>query len=245
MFLTLFCGIEVSRMSMTKRSLTIAEQDEQRKLVGRLVEGGADLDRSTLTRGSKRRIQISQDPEMFASYAGASPRGFHYVVYVHIVALVGRVLIEHFDLSSSEWEMGTYPIEDPALGRSCKLEYCLGDRSTFPRDQVLNHRLDKKILRSGDVIEGWLLFGSFTPIPKHYVYRSMMPATLSMWDQFDEMSEVNVELYVGRSANPTLSRPSRRNSLFERSDGVVTPPDWAEFPAVDPGRPETGSINHK
>jgi hypothetical protein len=231
-------------MSKTKRSLTIAEQHEHRELIERLVAGGADFDPSTFVRGSKPRIQISQVPEMLASFAGSSRSGFHYVVYVHIVVLVGKVLIEHFDLSSSEWEMGTYVIE-PSFAKSREPEYRLGDGATFSRDEVLNHRFGKKNLRSGDVMEGLLLFGSFTPIPKHYVDWSRMPATLSMWDQFGKMSEANIQLYVDRRADTTLSWPLRRNSLFERSDGMVAPPDWAEFQAVDPVQPETGSLNHK
>jgi hypothetical protein len=225
-------------MSKTKRSPTIAEQDEYRKLVDRLVAGGADFDLSTFTHGSKPRIQIIQVPEMFASYAGASPRGFHYVVYVHIVALVGKVKVKHFDLSSAEWEMGTYPIEDPSFVRSGELYYRPGDGSSYFRDEVLNHRLDKKILHSGDVMEGRLLFGSLTPIPKHHVHRSRMTATLSIWDQFDELYEADIELLVDRTTDWPVQRPSRGTGLFEPSDRVIAASDQVIVPVVDPTQPQ-------
>ena len=226
-------------MSRIRWHLTKAEWDVYKQRARRLVDGGADLDLSSFAERREQRIQTTQVPELLASYAGPSRFGFHYVVNVHIVALVDKVIIEDFDLSSHDpnWDMKTWLLPDPTVNGSKIVYYDLGNGTMFPRDEVLNHCVDaKKPLSRGDVIEGSLLFRGSAPIPKHYLERGSISVVLSVRDQFGNIHEANMELAVDRTAGREIALPFGHSDLFEASDGAGIPSQADKRPDPRPTR---------
>lgn len=225
-------------MRNSKSKFSQQEWEEHKDLVQRLIAGGADLDLSGVAQGRTKRLKITQYPELLATYAcGGSGRSF-YVVSVRIVAQADKVVIQHFDLSSPEWDLNAGLLLDPTMDKANAPVYRLGHCASFSRNEVLNHRVDDEgILRRGNVMQGVVLAESFDSIPKHYVHGSMMRLTISVWDQFDEVHQQGVQAWVEypESRRPAPG-PLRPSSLFEPGESLNTSYGVEETPISPPAR---------
>ena len=221
---------------MSREIWEISKEKQQlyRKSAERLVAAGAHLDLSSSAPARTRWVKITQVAEMLASYVRILPGLSLYVVWVRIVALAPKVVIQEYRLSSSEWEVAAWFPGDPRENRSSDPYYCLPDHSTFPRDEVLNHRLGAQgTLRRGDPMEGLLLAQSFDPIPERYRQGRVMELCLSVVNQFGDEEQLTVNLHVDRTAEQLRPRPARMSTLFEREDGrIISPEALAETPVA-------------
>ena len=220
---------------MSRRIWEISKEKEQlyRKWTKRLAASGADLDLSTFDAARAPSLRITQVPETLGSYVRMSPGGWLYVVGVRIVALAPKVVIQRYDLSSSEEDVNMSLPDDPTLNNSRNRHYRFPDGSEFLRDDVLNHRVGTQgTLRCGDVIEGWLLGQCFESGPERYSQRRVLPICLSIMDQFDAWDSVTVNLHVDRAPEQPRLRPSPMSTLFELEDVTASPGATPETPVA-------------
>lgn len=137
-----------------------------------------------------------------------------FVIYLRVVGLASRTVIQGFELSSPEWEFNAYLLDDPAEGNSSEQLYRMLDGSRFHRDEVLNHRVDAEgVLRHGDVMEGLVLAECFSSVPTRYNQWNSMPLTLSIANRFEDVHAFPFELPVERVS--VRYRPRRSGSLFD------------------------------
>jgi hypothetical protein len=154
------------------------------------------------------------------SYVRAKPTSCVFVLYLRIVCSAPKVILQEFDLSSPEWPLNAYILDDPAVSNSACKFYRFFDGEKFYRNEVLNHRVDEEgRLRRGDVMEGVLLAESFDSVPSKYTDHSSMPLCLSIANQFDEVYEFKVAIPVERIAARTQPRAKRRSTLYDEADG--------------------------
>jgi hypothetical protein len=153
------------------------------------------------------------------------PTSCVFVLYLRIVGLASKSILQDFELSSPACPLNAYVLDDPAVSNSaCKL-YRLLDGETFHRSEVLNHRLeDEGRLGRGKVIEGQLLAQSFDSVPSNYMDHSFMPLCLSIANQFDEVHESRFEIRVERIAGRVRPRPERRSTLYDGACGSPNEP---------------------
>jgi hypothetical protein len=99
--------------------------------------------------------------------------------------------------------------------------YRLESGRTFPRMEVLNHRMGEcGGLGPGESMEGVLLgLQIFCRIPFDYLHGTIVPAEISVVDQFGRRHGSEIEVRIDRSATmrPLIRRP-RGTSLFEDAD---------------------------
>src|SRR5579862_7667957 len=140
-------------MPMRRWTLTRREEAEYRNLAERMRTAGAELDPSTFEKCTLPWINLKVCP--VRSYVRATPTFCVFVLYLRIVGLAPKVILQEFELSSPVWPLNAYILDDPAVNNSaCKL-YRLLDGETFHRNEVLNHRLEGEgRLGRGKVIEG-------------------------------------------------------------------------------------------
>ena len=141
-------------MPRNRWTLDASTQAEYAKLTKRMRDAGSDLappDPATAW------IDLRHDPT--GSAVRSWSEGTVFALYIRIVGVAPRTVIQGFVLSSPGWDFDPYILEDPA-GRSSLLHtYKLLDGSRYDRSEVLNHRvIDKEgVVRHGSAIEGWLL----------------------------------------------------------------------------------------
>ena len=134
-----------------------------------------------------------------------------------------KTVLAEFDLSSPECDLGAYFLDDPYLAGSSNVIYRLADKTTFHRNEVLNHKIGKDgVLRRGDQLEGVLLAQAFESVPKRYKPGSRMPVVLSIVDEFGESTEWSINLMV---QEPYFKAPSKqvRRSIFEPEPAAPGP----------------------
>lgn len=164
------------------------------------------------------------------------PTSCVFVLYLRIVGLAPKVILQDFELSSPASPLNAYVLDDPAINNSASKLYRLLDGETFHRNEVLNHRLEGEgPLGRGKVIEGLLLAQSFDSVPSDYTDRSFMPLCLTIANQFDEVHESRFGIQVERIAARNRPRPERRCTLYDGACGSPSGPALSvEAPAIVP-----------
>jgi len=201
---------------MPRRRWNIPNREllEYRKIAERMRAAGADLDPSTLR--TMETPWISLKCFRPASSVRVMPGGCVFVIYLTIVALVSKVVLQDFRVMSPDWALNPYVLTDPSVCKSSAQFYLLLDRNRFHRDEVLNHRVDQAgILSRGEVLEGVLLADSLGPVPEHYETGSRIRVCLSISNVFDEIQELTVDLLVERVRTRIRPRTARRAGLLE------------------------------
>ena len=211
-------------MPRNRWTLTRSQKSEYSAAVKRMRAAGADL----APFGSDAPwIRVTHCPaaSCVRTWTGATV----FVIHVRVVGLAPKIVLQGFDLSSPEWELNAYVLDDPGMRNSTPQLYRMLDGSRFHRSEVLNHRVDvERILRHGDVMEGLVLAQCFSSLPTRYNQRNSVPLTLSTANQFDHVHAFQFELPVERvSIQP---RPRRSGSLFEPAGG---PGNGSVLPATD------------
>ena len=173
-------------MPIQRWTLTRSEEAQYRKMTERMHAAGAELDPSAFATHESRWITLkvcSVD-----SYVRATLTSCVFVLYVRIVGLVPKVILQDFDLSSNAWLLNAYILDDPTVSNSACKFYHLLHGEKFHHTEVLNHRVEGEgRLGRGDVMEGLLLAESLDSVPSKYTDHSFMPLCLSIVNQFDEV----------------------------------------------------------
>jgi hypothetical protein len=87
----------------------------------------------------------------------------------------------------------------------------------FTRDAVINHH---RILRNGDVVEGFLLGYWMEPLPEIYTQGISVKTTLSLFDHNYHFFSTQVELWIDRKSRryPSSRKGAQRRRLFDEQD---------------------------
>lgn len=144
-----------------------------------------------------------------------------------IVSLIITPNLSGFSISAFHlelpWEDTIQWLSDPLDNNAASTGYRFGGQGglEFDRDQVLNHHADiRRIIPRGVSLSGLLLgFGSGS-IPDRFRHGAMIPAFISITDQYMCKSRSPVTLWADRSArlSPATRPTRRRKRLFECPD---------------------------
>jgi hypothetical protein len=210
-------------MPRRRWTLSIAERRDYKLIAEALNAAGADLNLSVFAAGEA--LRVTPVSVMAENYLRFSTRGFVCIFQVSIVALTPLVILQDFKLSSPEWELNTYFLEDPSVRSSRERCYRLIDGTNFDRTEVLNHRVgDAGRLRYGNQIQGLLLAQSFDRLPDCYKSGSVVPVVLSITDQFGDVSQSTIRLQVEQFEMREGPRNVRRSSLFGPGEAPISAP---------------------
>jgi hypothetical protein len=120
-----------------------------------------------------------------------------------------------------QWNRRLFLLAEPQRPSPEVDGYRLQSGRTFPRGEVLNHRIGEcGGLAPGESMEGVLLgFQIFGRIPFDYLHGTFAPTTISVFDQFGRSYRSEIEVRIDRSATmrPLLRRP-RGAGLFAETD---------------------------
>jgi len=119
------------------------------------------------------------------------------------------------------WKRRLFLLADPQVYSPEMEGYRLESGRTFPRVEVLNHRIGEcGGLGPGESVEGVLLGQQIScRIPFDYLHGTIVPAAISVVDQFGRKHRSEIDVRIDRSATmrPLIRRP-RGSSLFEDAD---------------------------
>jgi hypothetical protein len=196
-------------MPRNRWTLTRSQKSDYNRAIERLRAAGADLAPFAF---DCEWIKVTHSPaaSWMRTWTGASV----LAIYMRILGLAPKTVIQGFELSSPEWEFNAYVLDDPAVGNSAQQLYRMLDGSRFHRSEVLNHRVDAEgVLRRDDVMEGLVLAECFSSVPTRCNQWNSAPLTVSIVNQFDDSRAFQFEVPVAHvSIQP---RPRRSGSLFE------------------------------
>jgi hypothetical protein len=218
-------------MPIRRWTLTRSEEAQYRKNTERMRAAGAKLDPSAFATYESPWITLKVCSE--ESYVRATPTSCVFVLYLRIVGVVPKVILQGFDLSSPAWPLNAYILDDPTVSNSAYKFYRLLDKTTFHRNEILNHRVEGEgRLGRGDVMEGVLLAESLDSVPSKYTDHSFMPLCLSIVNQFDDVQESKFAIQVERIPSRIQPRAERRCTLYDNADGSPGHP-WSPVDAPD------------
>jgi hypothetical protein len=122
-------------------------------------------------------------------------------------------------------------LEDPREGKRPGYYEFPGDTERFPRENVLNHRINS-VLSRGDIRDGLLLAVGSAP-PDEYKHRDKVEITLTLVDQWECEQKLPMQMTVYRRAHRRTAIHSirERNPLLSRRD-VIGPPRSLIAPPV-------------
>ena len=122
------------------------------------------------------------------------------------------------------WKRRLFLLAEPQPSSLGMEGYRLESGRTFPRGEVLNHRIGEcGGLGPGECMEGVLLgLQIFCRIPFDYLHGTIVPAGISVFDQFGRRHRSEIEVRIDRSATmrPFLGRP-RGTGLFAETDASL------------------------
>ncbi len=139
-----------------------------------------------------------------------------FAVWVRLVAL-RRITLLDFTLKTT-WDDQIVP--QSFFDEQAPL-WWLGNID-FPRNQVLNMRMDGLSLSPGRMIEGWILAVGLKPIPKAFDHGMAVPFTLVLLDQNENEIKKDAELFVDRTWKQKYKYVRQENDLYGRDVSLAT-----------------------
>jgi hypothetical protein len=117
-------------------------------------------------------------------------------------------------------------LDDPREGKHPGYYEFPGDTERFPREEVLNHRINC-VLSRGDIREGVLLAVGCSP-PEKYKHRDKIYVNLTLVDQWDCEHKLSIQTMIYRRAKRTapISAIGKRGPLLSRPDVISEPRYW-------------------
>jgi hypothetical protein len=208
-----------------KWTLTRREQAQYKRIAKRLKAAGAEIDSSAFETTDNPWLSVScyAAESSVRTMCGACI----FRIYLRIVALAPKVVLQDFDIASQGCPLNAYVLDDPSVENSKNEFYLMLDRTKFHRDEVLNHRVDSEgVLRRGEICEGLLLAEAFQSIEAKYTNGAIMPLQISIANSVDEVHDFTIHLRVEKIRTPIRFRTTRRGGLF---DGAAnSTPAWLE-----------------
>ena len=201
-------------MSRIKWKLTNAEQIEHRQLIQMLRAGGADLDSNASFLSSPTWLKLEHSPLSGRVLVGESTL---FLIDVKLVVTMPKIIIEEVEASTPAWDEEVFLVDEPRrVSCSRSPRYLLADNSSLGLDEVLNHRLGgHEAFRRGDVLSGFILAESMSPLPLAYLEGSGIEVHLCLRNQYGACHESAVTLRVHR-----IERPARPAVLLHRGNGL-------------------------
>lgn len=146
------------------------------------------------------------------------------MLYISVTNDLSNFAISGFEPGLPWSDPNFWWLDDPENGSSARAsEYRFpGSNDCFPRDKVLNHRSDIcKNLRRGQSIKGYLLGFGLKKIPPE-LYGKMVPAFLTVVDQFAQSYSEEIDLWIQRPDAYAVANRSKsmRKPIFEDPDPV-------------------------
>jgi hypothetical protein len=175
--------------------------------------------------GTPPPVLIRQLGGVLENSAFSLPCGATVVMlYISITNDLPNFAISRFELGLPWSDPNFWWLEDPEYSSPARVsEYRFpGTKDCFARNTVLNHRSDiSKNLRRGQSIEGFLLGFGFKKIPPE-LYGKMVPAFLTVVDQFEQAYSEEIDLSIQRpDAHAVANRSKKkRKPIFENPDPV-------------------------
>jgi hypothetical protein len=135
----------------------------------------------------------------------------------------GKTIIVDAWIGTSWPDTSIELLEDPAFEEKHPGYYNLpGDSERFFREEVVNHRIINNTLCRGNICAGLLLAAGLRP-PDLYKHRDVVPITLAVVDQWDEVRKVTLQARMNRRpARATAVTGSTRGPLLSRRDVMVS-----------------------
>ena len=158
-------------------------------------------------------LLIYQQGDQMLNTASSYSGGVRFIVDIIITAQRAGLAISDFDLQLP-WETHVILLEDPHELDHPYERYEFGGRDPldFRREDVLNHRNDRRLLPNGSSVEGLLLGCATQPIPDRFQHGAVIPAFFILFDQFLHPHSWPIELRADRSyelMRRTRPRPAR------------------------------------
>jgi len=194
------------------------------ELARHLVDLGCPLD--TLNpvddgyESSRRRLHIEQrdyilENQIFDTNAGTGLRISLRIAY----GARGKMTICEWDLDLPGMETQVLWLDDPFAQIPAMELYRIPGASheEFTRAAVINHH---RVLRNGDVVEGFLLGYWIEPLPEIYTHGISLKATLSLFDHNHHCFSTPVELWIDRKSRryPSSRKGVQRPRLFDEQE---------------------------
>jgi hypothetical protein len=160
-----------------------------------------------------------------SSVADLDCGGTRYIIYIRITSnLPGRFAVSSFGLEAPWEDSLFYWLDDPVeIGARWNAYRFPGrDPLEFDRSLVINHHADvRRTLSRGQSVQGLLLGVGFEPMPDRTWPENLIPAFLTVFDQFGHKYSAPVSLWADRSRR-LLSRTGTK----ARSRCLFDSPDW-------------------
>ena len=134
--------------------------------------------------------------------------------------------IAHVEFQPPWKQTSFWWLEDPELidGRSRCYRFVGGSTRDFPRELVINHRLQvTRQFSAGQSVEGLLLGFSCDSIPATFSQGAMISTFLVLYDQFARPYRAPVELWTDRTTKnlrPARSGAKRKGRLLDKRDTI-------------------------
>jgi hypothetical protein len=137
-----------------------------------------------------------------------------YVVHIRIVPNLGWPFwISSYRLHLPWEDPSLWLLDDPAEFEPPRNVYWLDGRTSFARNDVLNHCADLERKGSrGHPLQGYLVWRGEGPIPESYVHGSSVPAFVGIVNQFEREYREPISLVVDRSRRVMPRIPRRHKS---------------------------------
>ena len=150
--------------------------------------------------------------------------GTGFIIGLCITMNRPRLAIDYFSLEVSWQDTSFYWLTEPVETVALKGVYQFPGRGPeFPRDVVINHFANfNRQWSRGQSMRGLLLGVGSETIPTDYRHGDLIPALITVMDQYEVPSLRSIRLWVDRSAK--LSKPSTkkpRRKLIEHPDVEV------------------------
>ncbi len=146
-----------------------------------------------------------------------SKGGTAYVLYLHLRNISRRtIILEDWELHTPWPDSQLHCLDDPGEG-TYDNHYLMPGRIQFPRDQVLNHRVDSlgRLRPSEAPLEGYLLLFGHAPVPSTYGCRADLQ--LVVRDTSGRSFEISLRPIVER---PTASAIQAVRKRLQSSGGL-------------------------
>jgi hypothetical protein len=167
-------------------------------------------------------LLVRQTGGLMESCAIECSGGTAYIINLVITSKLPGFAISAFGLQTA-WPQEYFRwLEDPVAIDGHLRRYRFGVREVqdFERDQVINHCADvRQILSNGHSVSGFLLGIGYEAIPERFRHGLMIPAFVTVYDQFGHEYPSTVELQAIR--NRTRPRVLRKSTLLARPDSIV------------------------
>src|SRR5713226_1846876 len=202
--------------------MTTKERQQRLILARRLRANGVPLEIDGEEEAAGlRRHQIGADPENCAFDLRNGGTG--YMVNVSLTITQRAFALAGIALELLWTDCGLSLIDDPLESGARYGHYWFpgNDTLAFERRAVINHRVDvRRLPRRGTTIEGLLLWVGLEPIPDAFLHGVHFPATVVVFDQYDNRYPLEVSLWANRTERGTGDKHSRksRGRLFSKRD---------------------------